>query len=188
MSLEEKEKPREPRRKLGLTLAYESTQEDKPMLIALATPVWSDDKGGGAVLGVLQGTINLKKFNQWLVDVETKDGGECPIRFSLLLNRDQLIRHPCPGENVLPEDDYGQGAVRRQAPRIGSGSRTFETPSAPAQPYFAASSRFVENDTWKAVVLHNRARALPQLWLMVAPGLLLAAVTVWVGYLLFREH
>ncbi|HEY7816675.1 MAG TPA: hypothetical protein VIG29_00545, partial [Vicinamibacteria bacterium] len=76
--LDEKETPREPRSELGLTLAYESTQEDKPMLIALATPVWSEP--GGEILGVLQSTINLNKFNQWLADVETKEGGDCPDR------------------------------------------------------------------------------------------------------------
>ncbi len=138
--LDEKEKPREPRRTLGLTLAYESTQEDRPMLIALATPVWAGDTGGGAVLGVLQGTIDLKKFNQWLVDVETKDGdGECPIRFSLLLNRDQLIRHPCPGEYVLPEDDYGNEPS--VAKLLESGAvENFRDPFGPGAAYFAASS------------------------------------------------
>ena len=183
--LDEKEKLREPRGTLGLTLAYESTQEDKPMLIALATPVRTEDTGGD-VLGVLQGTINLNKFNQWLADVETKDG-ECPIRFSLLLNRDQLIRHPCPGGAELPKDDYaGDPSVAKLL--LSGAAENFRDPLASDRAYFAASSSFIENDQWRAVVLHNRARALPQLWLMIVPGLLLAGVTTWVGYLLLREH
>jgi hypothetical protein len=182
--LEEKETPREPRRELGLTLAYESTQEDKPMLIALATPVWSEP--GGEILGVLQSTINLNKFNQWLVSVETKDG-ECPVRFALLLNRDQLIRHPCPGENPLPRDGYGKEAS--VAPLLLAGTaENFKDPLGSGGRYFAATSRFVENRDWTALVLHEESRALPKLWLMIVPGILLAGVTAWVGYLLTRDR
>jgi hypothetical protein len=183
--LDEKDTLREPRRELDLTLAYESTQEDKPMLIALATPVETDD-AGGEILGVLQGTINLNKFNQWLVDVETQDG-ECPIRFALLLNRDQLIRHSCPGRNTLPREGYGKEPA--VAPLLLSGAvEDFRDPLGSGTGYFAAASRFAENDEWRALVLHDKTRALPKLWLMIVPGLLLAGVTAWVGYLLSREH
>jgi hypothetical protein len=180
--LEEKETPREPRSALGLTLAYESTQEDKPMLVALATPVRSEQNG--EVLGVLQSTINLNKFNSWLVDVESK-GGECPIRYALLLNRDQLIRHPCPREK-LPRDGYGKEAAIE--PLLLAGAvEDFRDPLGTGEEYFAATKRFSDNGDFRAVVLHDKAWAIPKLWLMIVPGLLLAGVTVWVGFLLSRD-
>ncbi len=180
----EKERPRPPRRELGLTLAYESTQEDKPMLIALATPVSADD-AGGEIVGILQGTINLKKFNQWLEDVETKKG-ECPTRFALLLNRDQLIRHPCPGGNALPKDGYGKELSL--AHLLGAGTaQSFRDPLGSGSPYFAAAARFDDHPEWRALVLHDKASALPNLWLTIVPGLLLASVAAGVAYLLFRE-
>jgi hypothetical protein len=183
--LEEKETPRQPRSVLGLTLAYESTQEDKPMLIALALPVWSEPSG--EILGVLQSTINLNKFNQWLVDVETTTGGGCPDRFALLLNRDQLLRHPCPGDNPLPRDDYGKEAS--VAPLFLAGAvEDFKDPLGSGVEYFAATSRFAGNSDWRALVLHDKASALPKLWLTIVPGVLLAAVTAWVAFLLYREN
>ena len=153
------------------------------MLIALATPVRREP--GGEILGVLQSTINLNKFNSWLADVETKDG-ECSIRFALLLNRDQLIRHPCPREK-LPRDDYGKEASVASLLLAGA-VEDFRDPLGSGEEYFAATYPFVENSEWRAVVLHDKAWALPKLWLMIVPGLLLAGVTAWVAYLLSREH
>jgi len=183
--LNEKDKPREPRKQAGFSLAYKSTQKEGPMLIALATPVKTDEPGGD-ILGVLQGTIDLVMFNNWLVDVENVDG-ECPSRFSLLLNRDQLIRHPCPVGAGLPEDGYGKEPSVANLLRSGAASN-FRDPLGSGVAYFAATSHFVKSDQWSALVLHNKARALPALRLTIFPVLLLAGVTAWVGYLLLREH
>jgi hypothetical protein len=183
--LGEKDKAREPRQEAGFSLAYKSTQKDGPMLIALATPVRTEEPGGD-VLGVLQGTIDLAMFNKWLLDVENMDG-ECPIRFSLLLNRDQLIRHPCPVGAPLPEDGYGTDPSVANLLRSGSAS-DFRDPLGSGVAYFAATSSFVRSDQWRALVLYNQERALPTLWLTIFPVLLLAGVTTWVGYLLLREH
>jgi hypothetical protein len=136
---------------------------------------------------VLQSTINLNKFNQWLVDVETTTGGGCPDRFALLLNRDQLLRHPCPGDNPLPRDDYGKEAS--VAPLFLAGAvEDFKDPLGSGVEYFAATSRFAGNSDWRALVLHDKASALPKLWLTIVPGVLLAAVTAWVAFLLYREN
>jgi hypothetical protein len=155
------------------------------MLIALATSVRTEQPAG-EILGVLQGTIDLVMFNRWLVDIENMDG-ECPVRFSLLLNRDQLIRHPCPLGAGLPEDGYGSEPSVARLLRSGAASH-FRDPLGSGVDYFAATSRFVKSDQWRALVLHDRARALPALGLTFFPVVLLAGVTAWVGYLLFREH
>ena len=208
--LKEKREPRQParrpRQELGLTLAYKGTQAGSPMLVALAVPVRKEPKG--EILGVLQATIHVKTFSQWLEKVEVSRGGRCPARFSLLLNHRQLVRHPCLSDEELldkVEDKYVDESSEKN---LLKGEMNFQDPLRRGVRYFAAASpfetegddhrRFREGDgdedgsgdhrQWTALVLHDRASAIPGLSVTILPVLLLAGVTGFVGYLLFRDR
>ena len=95
-----------PRQAIGLTLAFKSTAQGAPNLMSVASPIVSPD---GRVLGVLSATLHLETFNEWLslaenrqADFVIQGSGTCPERFVLLLNRGQLLRHPCPDTPDLP--------------------------------------------------------------------------------------
>ncbi|MEM1207003.1 MAG: protein kinase [Acidobacteriota bacterium] len=169
----------EPRRDVGLTLAFRSTAEGQPVLMSVAAPV----RGAGDVgtseaaaepLGVLAATLHLDTLNEWLSAAESRpaDGG-CPERLVVLLHRGQLVRHPCPAEGMneppLPPADYFDR--RGMLELLDHGSRThasYQDPLRPGQVFLAAASPFGTGDDWIALVLQDRHRALEPLDALVA--------------------
>ncbi len=187
-----------PRAETGITLAFESTAAGRPLLVSVASPIWSEDRT--QALGVLAATVHLATFNEWIADAEgPKDDAGCPDRFAVLLNRGQLVRHPCPADSAvkLPigRGDYSEtGAVSRLvSSEIGRSDRYLD-PLRAGRSHFAAMTRFRENPDWMTIVEHDRILAMSPItslsesfatlaWLGAGLGL---AVVVGLWALLFR--
>jgi hypothetical protein len=187
-----------PRRRTGITLAFESTAAGSPLLVSVASPVWSAD--GTRVLGVLAATVHLATFNEWIAEAEgPQNESGCPDRFAALLNRGQLVRHPCPADPGarLP---IGRGAyfetepVQRLVSSDAGRSDRFLDPLRAGSSHFAAMARFRENPDWMTIVEHDRALAMSPItslsqsfatlgWLAAGFGL---AVVVGLWGLLYR--
>lgn len=151
-----------PRTETGLTLAFESTSKDRPVLVSAATPIRSD----GEIVGVLAATLHLETFNEWLRDAEgPKAASGCPSRFAVLLNRGQLVRHPCPSEGAgsLPlQRDVFFHLDDVQA-LVTSESRLMEAyrdPLRGGSAHLAAFVRFEDNEDWMTIVQHDRSEAM----------------------------
>ncbi len=191
-----------PRDQVGLTLAFKSTATDSPLLISVASPIWSPETENGSreVLGVLSATIHLRTFNEWLKTSEgpTNDDG-CPTRMAILINRDQLVRHPCPSPEG-PSPPLSSGLffdLPTVQNLLGESDRTTEgyhDPLRPGQTFLAAFSRLETSTGWIAIVQHNYAEAMRPVtdlsdqiswlgWMALAAGLTGVGV-LWV--LLFR--
>jgi hypothetical protein len=192
-----------PRGKVGLTLAFQSTARARPILISVASPIQSLGDGeddSGEILGVLSATLHLRTFNEWLETSEghsTPDG--CPARMAILVNRHQLVRHPCPSSDapqppVSREHFYDTEEVQKLLAEADGTLSEYRDPLRPGNAYLAAFSRLETNSDWIAIVEHNRTEAvLPvtnltgQLswigWVAVAVGLTGVSV-LWI--LLFR--
>ena len=151
-----------PRTETGLTLAFESTSKGRPVLVSVATPIRSD----GEIVGVLAATLHLETFNEWLRDAEgPKAASGCPSRFAILLNRGQLVRHPCPSEGAgsLPlQRDVFFHLDDVQA-LVTSESRLMEAyrdPLRGGSAHLAAFVRFEDNEDWMTIVQHDRREAM----------------------------
>ncbi|HLE68178.1 MAG TPA: serine/threonine protein kinase [Vicinamibacteria bacterium] len=187
-----------PRADTGITLAFESTAAGRPLLVSVASPIWSEDRT--RVLGVLAATVHLATFNDWIADAEgPKDDTGCPDRFAVLLNRGQLVRHPCPADSAaklpLGRGDYFEaGAVSRLVSSEIGRSDSYLDPLRAGRSHFAASTRFRENPDWMTIVEHDRILAMSPItslsesfgtlaWLAAGFGL---AVVVGLWALLYR--
>ena len=155
-----------PRDKVGLTLAFQSTSEGHPVLISVASPIWSLDDESPEVLGVLSATLRLETFNEWLKTSEgqTADDG-CPGRMAILINRHQLVRHPCPGAEVPQppvsrEHFFDMPEVQSLLNDVDEMTEDYSDPLRPGHKYLASLSRLEENSDWVAVVEHNRVEAM----------------------------
>lgn len=161
----------EPRQDVGLTQAFRSTAEGSPLLVSVAAPVRAEESN--TTVGVLAAMVQLETFQEWLEGAERADAGGCPERLVLLLDRGQLVRHPCPGggaESRLPMATYGESdGVRRllEAAETGGSaamvSESFIDPLRPGQIYLAAASRLQRHPDWLCLVLQERPRALAPL-------------------------
>ncbi len=187
-----------PRNRTGISLAYESTAAGSPLLVSVASPVWSEDRT--RVLGVLAATVHLATFNEWIADAEgPKNDTGCPDRFAVLLNRGQLVRHPCPADPgaELPMGREGyfetEWVHRLVSSEIGR-SDSYLDPLRAGRPHFAAMTRFRENPDWMTIVEHDRILAMSPItslsesfaalaWLGAGFGL---AVVVGIWALLYR--
>jgi len=180
----------------GVTLAFESTAAGNPLLVSVGSPV----RLAGRTVGVLAATVHLDTFNQWLSEAEGPPNATgCPNRFAVLLNRGQLVRHPCPtlaGARLpLPRGAYFDlEEVRNLLDAPRSVEETFRDPLREGTSYLAAQARFQDNDGWRAIVEHDRAVAMAPVtslvdqfttlgWIAAGAGLLLVTA-LWA--LLFR--
>ncbi len=191
-----------PRDQVGLTLAFKSTATASPLLISVASPIWSPEAESGSkeVLGVLSATIHLQTFNEWLQTSEgpTNEDG-CPTRMAILINRNQLVRHPCPSpEGPSPpassELFFDLPAVQNLLGESDHTTEDYRDPLRPGQTYLAAFSRLETNSGWIAIVQHNHTEAMRPVtdlsgqiawlgWMALAAGLTGVGI-LWV--LLFR--
>jgi hypothetical protein len=186
-----------PRTQAGISLAFESTAAGSPLLVSVASPIWSEDHT--RVLGVLAGTVHLATFNEWIADAEgaSNDTG-CPDRFAVLLNRGQLVRHPCPAdlgaELPIGREGYFETEGVQRLVSSESGSDRYLDPLRAGRSYFAATTRFRENPDWMTIVEHDRILAMSPItslsesfatlaWLGAGFGL---AVVVGLWALLYR--
>jgi hypothetical protein len=169
-----------PRDEVSLTLAFKSTAEGNPVLISVASPIRSLE--GDEVLGVLSATLHLVTFNEWLETSEgnrTDDG--CPPRLAILVNRDQLVRHPCPAETapkppVAKELFFETSEVQALMGETDATLEEYHDPLRPGETYLAAYSRLEENSDWFAIVQHDRSVA-------TAPVTQLAGQIQWLGWM-----
>jgi hypothetical protein len=192
-----------PRSETGITLAFESTAAGSPLLVSVASPVFSEDRS--RVLGVVAATVHLATFNEWIAEAEgPKNSTGCPDRFAVLLNRGQLVRHPCPADPsvTLPighADYFDSVAVQRLMESADGRGDRFLDPLRAGRAHFAASVRFRENPDWLTIVEHDRVLAMSPItslaqsfatlaWLGAALGLALV-VGLWaLLYRLIREE
>ncbi len=191
-----------PRRQTGISLAFESTAAGAPLLVSVASPIWSSDRT--RVLGVIAATVHLATFNEWIAEAEgPKSETGCPDRFAVLLNRGQLVRHPCPADGAaeLPigrEDYFETEVVQRLVSSEIGRSDLYLDPLRAGRAHFAASIRFRENPEWITIVEHDRLLAMSPItslsesfatlaWLGAGLGLALV-VGLWaLLYRLIRE-
>jgi hypothetical protein len=151
-----------PRTDTGLTLAFESTASGNPILVSVASPIVSESK----LLGVLMATLHLETFNAWLEEAEgppTPSG--CPPRFAVLLNRGQLVRHPCPaGDAAKPPvgraEYFERGEVQSLMDTPEGFTDAFADPLRGGVAYFAAVVEFKDNPDWATIVQRDRAEAM----------------------------
>jgi hypothetical protein len=166
--------------------------------VSVASPIWSDDRT--RVLGVLAGTVHLATFNEWIAEAEgPRNDTGCPDRFAVLLNRGQLVRHPCPSDSALKlplgrADYFETEAVSRLVSSEDGRSDFYLDPLRARRPHFAARVRFRDNPDWMTVVEHDRILAMSPItslsesfgtlaWLAAGVGL---AVVVGLWVLLYR--
>ncbi|MEM1182958.1 MAG: serine/threonine protein kinase [Acidobacteriota bacterium] len=157
-----------PRQDVGLTLAFRSTAEGQPILISVAAPVRPRSAGaaGPPVTGVLAATLHLETFNEWLSSTEIRRAdSECPDRFVILVNRGQVVRHPCPAPSapappVGPESFFHQPSVQELLNRTPMESSDFLDPLRPGERFIAAARRLDGHPDWVALVLQNRQAAV----------------------------
>lgn len=174
-----------PRLQTGLTLAFQSTAAGHPILISVATPVRAAppaDGGEAPILGVMVGTLHLDTFNEWLSRAETAIGeGGCPERFAVLLDRGQVVRHPCPAPAAprppVPAEAYYRNEAVVTLLEAGTSDR-FIDPLGDGRPFLAAAVPLQSNATWTTIVQQSRASAM-------APIDALASRTWRLGRLVF---
>lgn len=150
------------RSETGLTLAFESTATGNPILVSVASPIVS----GSKLLGVLMATLHLDTFNEWLQEAEGPPSETgCPTRFAVLLNRGQLVRHPCPADDAAKPpvdraDYYERSEVRRLRTAPEGFADAYPDPLRGGTPYLAAFVEFQDNPEWSTIVQHDRAEAM----------------------------
>jgi hypothetical protein len=169
-----------PRDEVGLTLAFKSTAQGNPVLISVASPIRSPE--GGEVLGVLSATLHLKTFNEWL---ETSEGhlmeDGCPPRMAILINRSQLVRHPCPDDSapqppVSRDLFFDTPEVQKLLSETDAVLEEYRDPLRSGETYLAAFSRLEDNSDWYAIMGHDRSAA-------TAPVTQLAEQIQWLGWM-----
>ncbi len=175
-----------PRKKTGVTLAFESTAEGNPILVSVASPI----RKGEETIGVLAATIHLETFNEWLAEAEGPPAdGDCPNRFAVLLHRGQLVRHPCPLDETtkLPVArlDFAETPDVRVLVESESGqAREYRDPLRERGVFLAAFRQFRENEGWSAIVQHDRTQAMSPVTSLVRQFGNLGWVAAGVGVLL----
>ena len=151
-----------PRSNTGLTLAFESTASGHPILVSVASPIVSDSN----VIGILMATLHLETFNEWLEEAEGPPSETgCPARFAVLLNRGQLVRHPCPADGAAkPPIGRAQYYEKSEVQRLRSAPEGFgdayPDPLREGTPYLAAFVEFRDNPDWSTIVQQDRAEAM----------------------------
>ncbi len=151
-----------PRSKTGLTLAFESTASDNPILVSVASPIVSDSK----LVGILMATLHLETFNEWLEEAEGPPSETgCPTRFAVLLNRGQLVRHPCPADDAVKPpvgraEYYELNEVQRLRSAPEGFADAYPDPLRGGTPYLATFVEFQDNPEWSTIVQHDRAEAM----------------------------
>ncbi len=155
----------EPRRQTGLTQAFQSTAAGQVLLVSVASPVFASP-GEDEVAGVLMATLHLDTFNEWLSTSElgSRSGG-CPDQIALLLNRDQLVRHPCPAEDgprppVEGDGFYNHPSIQQLLASDSGSSIDFQDPLRPGSTNLAVVARLHDNSDWRVILLKDRAQAL----------------------------
>jgi hypothetical protein len=169
-----------PRDKVSLTLAFKSTARGNPVLISVASSIRSLE--GDEVLGVLSATLHLKTFNEWLVTSEghLMDDG-CPSRMAILINRGQLVRHPC-ADDAAPQPPVSRALffdtpeVQKLLNETDAVTEDYDDPLRSGETYLAAFSRLEKNSEWFAIVQHDKASA-------TAPVTQLAEQIQWLGWM-----
>lgn len=183
---EEAEENTQPRKETGLTLAFESTSQGHPILISVASPIHS----GGEIVGVLAATLHLETFNEWLRDAEgpLSESG-CGSRFAVLLNRGQLVRHPCPAQDAgsLPlhrDAFYHRDEVQSLVNSTGQLIEDYRDPLRGGRAHLAAFVRFRDNADWSTIVQHDRREAMSPVTSLVTQLRTLGWVSAAVAVLL----
>jgi hypothetical protein len=134
-------------------------------LISVASPIRSAGDSG-EIVGVLSATLHLQTFNEWL---ETSEGqptpNGCPARMAILLNRHQLVRHPCPATEaqhppVSKEHFFDTVAVQKLLNDPDGKTEEYRDPLRSGETYLAAFSPLETNSDWIAIVEHNRTEAM----------------------------
>jgi hypothetical protein len=146
---------------VGLTLAFQSTAAGSPLLVSVAAPV--RDGAEGDVVGVLAASLELETFNDWIGRAEGRPAGDCPSRFSVLLERGQLVRHPCPGPGApaVPVDGWAEREeLRSLLGKAGGRSERFADPMAGGRVHLASWARLEENPDWVAILQEDREAAM----------------------------
>ena len=97
--------PLPPRTSTGISPAYRSTSQGRPIMLTIATPVRAmtapPPGQSSEILGVMGTTLRLETFHDWLAVAENRsEGSGCPDSFVLLMYHDQLLRHPCPSADA----------------------------------------------------------------------------------------
>lgn len=185
-----------PRQQGGLTLAYRGPAPSHPILLAVAAPVraekarehlWDDEVGSGRIIGVLAATLELGTFNKWLDQAEespAEDG--CPDRFTVLMHRDQLVRHPCvavglPSPPLAAPEFHDQAAVWRLMMTDTGSTADYADPLRPGQVYLAAWCRLEQNPKWMVIVQQVKSEALRPIDELVERFGLMARIAAAIG-------
>ncbi len=192
-----------PRTEPGLTLAFRSTAQGEPVLISVAAPILASPSPApevlspapGAlspapeVLGVVAATLHLETFHEWLGRAESLRPESCPERMILLLNRGQLVRHPCPSSTAPPlpvsaAEFFDRPSVQELLSSESLTHAEFEDPLNPGTEYLAVAARLQGHPDWTALVLEEKANALAPLRDLARGLRKLAAVGLAVGLLM----
>ncbi len=175
-----------PRSETGLTLAFESTASGNPILVSVASPIVS----GSKTIGVLMATLHLKTFNAWLEEAEgPRSSSGCPTRFAVLLNRGQLVRHPCPSGDA-PEPPVGRAeyferaAVQTLLSTPEGFTDAYPDPLRGGLAYLAAFVSFQDNPDWATIVEHDRVEAMSPITQLGAQFGTLGWIAAGVAFLL----
>ena len=196
-----------PREEAGLTLAFRSTAQGEPVLISVAAPILAtappplspsspssslsspSSPPSPEILGVVAATLHLETFHEWLGRAESLKTESCPERMILLLNRGQLVRHPCPSSTAPPlpvsmAGFFDQPSVQELLSSESLTHAEFEDPLNPGVEYLAAAAGLQGHPDWTALVLEERANALAPLRDLARGLRKLAAVGMAVGLLM----
>lgn len=167
-----------PRDAPGLTLAFESRAEGHPLLVSVAAPIVAPDSD--EILGVAAATLHLQTFNEWLEDTEHSEPGQCPELYVLLLNRDQLVRHPClPDGQRPPVDGFGG---RAEVAELLEQSMMDHFMATDGRTSLAVAKALGENRDWWILVVQDRETALRPLVALTWRLRYLGLVAIAVGF------
>jgi hypothetical protein len=154
-----------PRDRVGVSGAFASKARGSPILVSVGGPVWpgGERPAGAAPLGVLAATVQLRTLNRWLLDAEGEPapGQDCPSPAALLVNRDELVRHPCTREGPLLEPLEGFTELPAVAGLLAAGrSALWADPTRDGAPRLAVAERLRRHSDWVVIVTLDRERAL----------------------------
>jgi eukaryotic-like serine/threonine-protein kinase len=155
------------RRATGLTEAFVSTAQNKPVVMSVASPVWAPGRlRVGEPVGVIAATVEVSTFHEWVgVGEGPRLDDGCPSQFAVLLNRGQLIRHPCPapGAPTLPLDAARFFRPANIEDLLRSETRvtdSYRDPLRDERPYLAVAEPLPNQKGWAVVAQQDRERAL----------------------------
>jgi hypothetical protein len=100
---------------------------------------------------------------------------------AILINRTQLVRHPCPDESapqppVSRDQFFDTPEVQRLLGETDAVTEDYYDPLRSGETYLAAFSRLDENSDWFTIVQHDRSVA-------TAPVTQLAEQIQWLGWM-----